>query len=193
MYPDIRPPQNKVDWLIADFAKKEKPGVADFARLRVIGGLYDRLDSYRVAGEAMSRGELLAESHKSDRLGRYLTRAGDARPSKRCDAHAIISGGHPEAIVLRGIMAWVKMRIDDPHNGCWLPRDWDDRAYMPNHLRKAVPHRRIHTNAYYEWLSSRIRPQLIRTSEQLIHALRFARVMLQSGSVPPNVMPRTGR
>lgn len=80
MYPDIKPPQNKVDWLIADFAKKEKPGVADFARLRVIGGLYDRLDSYRVAGESMSRGELLAESHKSDRLGRYLTRAGDARP-----------------------------------------------------------------------------------------------------------------
>lgn len=64
---------------------------------------------------------------------------------------------------------------------------------MPNHLRKAVPHRRIHTNAYYEWLGTRIRPQLIRTPTQLIEALRLARIMLQSGNVPPNVIPKTGR
>ena len=55
MFPDIRPPQAKVDWLIADFAKTEKPSVADFARLRVIGGLFDRLDKYRVDGESMTR------------------------------------------------------------------------------------------------------------------------------------------
>lgn len=127
MFPDIKISQNKVDWLVAEFAKKGKPGIADFMRLRTIGGLFDRLDRYRVEGEAMSRDQLLAESHKSDRLGRYMTRAGDPRPSRRSDAHAIVSGGHGEAVLLRGIMAWLKMRIDDPHNGCWLPRDWEDQ------------------------------------------------------------------
>lgn len=193
MFPDIKPIRTRVDELIADFTKQDKPSVADFARLRTLGGLFDRLDRYRVDGENMSREELLAESHKSRRLSRHMTQAGDPRPSNHCDAHAIISGGHADAIVLRGILAWVKMRIDDPQNGCWLPRDWDDRTYMPNYLRKAVPHRRIHTNAYYQWLNSRIRPQMVRTPEQLIEALRLARVMLQSGAVPPNVMPATGR
>lgn len=56
--------------LIADFAKREKPSVADFLRLRVIGGIYDRLDKYRIDSESMTRSHLLSESHKSDRLGR---------------------------------------------------------------------------------------------------------------------------
>ncbi len=54
------------------------------------------LDRYRIDGETMPR-------------------TGDSRPSRYCYAHAITSGGHPEAIALRGIMAWAKMRIDDPH------------------------------------------------------------------------------
>lgn len=162
-------------------------------RLRTIVGLFDRLDAYRAQASGMDREGLLAERHKSDRLSRYMTRAGEPRPSPRCHCHAMISGGHPEAVLMRGIMAWVAMRIDDPHNGCWLPNDWEDRKFMPNHLRNAVPHRRIHTNPYYEWLSSRIRPQLIRTPEQLVNALRMVRVMLQSGNVPLNVMPKTGR
>lgn len=43
----------------------------------------------------------------------------------------------------------MSMRIDDPHNGCWLPNDWEGRPHMPNYLRKAVPHWRIHTDNYY--------------------------------------------
>jgi len=193
MFPDIKPPMNKTDWLVYDFAKKDKPSIADFMRLRTIGGLYDRLDTYRHQTQRMSQVELEAEKHKSSRLGRFMTQAGDARPSSHCDAHAIISGGHPDAILMRGVLSWLGMRIDDPHNGCWLPRDWQDRKYMPNYLRNAVPHCRIHHGAYYAWLNSRIDFTLINTPSQLVNALRLVRVMLQSGNVPPAVMPRTGR
>ncbi|MCD9461351.1 AHH domain-containing protein [Marinibactrum halimedae] len=96
-------------------------------------------------------------------------------------------------MTLRLLLSWARVRIDDPHNGCWLPRDWEDRLQMPNHLRNAVPHRRIHHRQYYLWLNARIQPALIRTPDQLVNVLRLIRVALQSGAVPPNVMPRTGR
>ncbi len=193
MFPDIKPPQSPVERLLADFAQKDKPTIADFMVLENMGKIYDRLDRYRAEAKNMTRLELESETHSSRRLGRNLRRAGDFCPSPQCDAHAIISGGHRYAIVVRGVMSWLKMRIDDPHNGCWLPRDWEDRNHMPNHLRNAVPHRRIHTENYYDWLRKRINPQMIRSPEQLINALRLIRVMLQTGNVPPNVMPKTGR
>ncbi len=71
--------------------------------------------------------------------------------------------------------------------------DWDDRGHMPNYLRNGVPHKRIHHKQYYLWLTSRIRPTFIKTTVQLINALRFIRSSLQSGNVSPNVMPKTGR
>lgn len=193
MFPDIKFPQTKVDWLIADFAKKDKPSIADFMRLRTIGGLFDSLDNYRVKAKHMTPEQLESEQHKSNRLGRYMTRAGDPRPSSRCDAHAMISGGHRQSVVMRGIIAWLKMRIDDPHNGCWLPRDWEDRKFMPNYLRNAVPHKRIHTDLYYKWINGRIAPHTIKTPDQLINALRLIRAMLQSGNVPPGVISGTGK
>jgi hypothetical protein len=193
MFPDIKPGFSHVERLLADFAKKDKPTIADFNALGTLGSVYDSLDRYRIKAQSMNRLELEAETHSSRRLSRNLTRAGDYRPSQRCDAHAIVSGGHRDAIVVRGVLAWLKMRIDDPHNGCWLPRDWADRYYMPNHLRNAVPHKRIHHEKYYQWLRNRIHPQAIKTPEQLILALRLTRVMLQSGQVPPSVMPQTGR
>ncbi|WP_370454964.1 AHH domain-containing protein [Hahella sp. KA22] len=122
-----------------------------------------------------------------------MRRAGEPRPSSRCDCHAIVSGAHAEAILVRGVLAWLGMRIDDPHNGCWLPRDWEDRQHMPNHLRNAVPHCRIHHGRYYDWLNQVINADMITSIDELIQALRMVRVMLESGNVPPNIMPRTGR
>lgn len=90
-------------------------------------------------------------------------------------------------------MAWLKVRIDDPHNGCWLPRDWADRPYMPRHLQNAVPHRRIHHDRYYDWIGGRINFMAIKTPDQLIFALTNIRRALQAGAVPPEVMPQSGR
>lgn len=193
MFPDIKPPFSHVERLLADFAKKDKPTMADFAAVQTLGVLYDKLDKYRMEAHQMNSEQLRSERHNSTRLADHMRRGGDPRPSSRCDCHAIVSGGRKEAIAIRAILAWLKVRIDDPINGCWLPRDWSDRAHMPNHLRRAVPHRRIHHAAYYRWLLERVNPAMIRSSEQLIHALRFARTLLQNGAVPPAVMPSTGR
>jgi hypothetical protein len=193
MFPDIKPPFSHVERLLADFAKKDKPTIADFAAVQTLGALYDKLDQYRMKAHSMTSAELKAEKHKSSRLADHMRRAGDPRPSDLCDCHAVVSGGKSEAIAIRAVLAWLKVRIDDSVNGCWLPRDWADRLHMPNHLRKAVPHRRIHHAMYYQWLLRFIHPARIRTTDQLIFALRFARQCLQSGSVPPEVMPRTGR
>ncbi len=189
----ITPNHSKVDRLVAEFAQKDKPTSADFYGLKNLGVMYDRLDRYRMESRHMSAQSLESETHNSRRLASNLRRTGDPRPSKRCDCHAIVSGNHPDALMVRGVLAWLKLRIDDPHNGCWLPKDWEDRKHMPAYLRNAVPHRRLHHQKYYEWLSSAISPTTITTSQQLINALRMVRTMLQSGNVPKSVMPTTGR
>ena len=192
MYPDIKPPFSHVEKLLIDFSKKDKPSIADFAAIQNLGAMYDRLDNYRIEASSMTNSQLKNESHNSTRLADHMRRAGDPRPSPRCDCHAIISGRHKEAILIRAILAWLMVRIDDPLNGCWLPRDWNDQMYMPNYLRNAVPHKRIHHKRYYEWMGSRINFMSIKTPEQLINALRLIRSCLQSGAVPPEVMPKTG-
>ena len=122
-----------------------------------------------------------------------MSLAGDGRPSDKCDCHAIVSGGHQKAIAARAVMAWLKVRIDDAHNGAWLPRDWDDRRHMPRHLQNAVPHKRIHHDQYFNWLGNRINFVTIKSADQLIASMHFIRRSLQQGSVPPAVMPQTGR
>ncbi len=69
-------------------------------------------------------------------------------------AHAIVSGGHPRAVTLRGILAKYKIRIDDPDNGCWLPNNTEAKKKMRS---PAVPHSRIHRKNYYRWMDTYIR------------------------------------
>lgn len=106
----------------------------------------DYLDRYRAKAHQMSDAELQNEKHNSRRLANHMRRAGEPRPSKCCACHHVISGGQKDAFLMRLVMVSMSMRIDDPHNGCWLPNDWEDRPHMPNYLRNAVPHRRIHTD-----------------------------------------------
>lgn len=193
MFPDIRLPFTHVERILIDFAKTNKPTIADFMAFRSRLTIGDYLDRYRAKTSGMSDTELLNDNVDSAQMGRYMRRAGDPSPSPRCDCHHIISGGHKDALLMRLVMVAMSMRVNDPHNGCWLPRDWEDRPHMPNYLRSAVPHQRIHTDNYYIWLSSKINSTVITSPELLINALRVARNSLQSGAVPPNVMPKTGK
>ncbi|HSX49545.1 MAG TPA: AHH domain-containing protein [Cellvibrio sp.] len=193
MFPDIKPAFTHVERVLVDFTKIEKPTVADFMAYRTRLAVGDYLDRYRAKAKNMSDAELQSEVHNSSRLATHMRRAGEPCPSSRCDCHHMVSGGHKDALFMRLVMTAMEMRIDDPHNGCWLPRDWADRAHMPNHLRKAVPHRRIHSDNYYRWLSGRINLAAVKSPERLIFELRFARRCLEAGSVPPNVMPQTGK
>jgi len=150
------------------------------------------LELYRAQSKDMDTLELESEKHDSARLARHLAEACDPRPNAHCHAHAIVAGKHPEAVKLRAVLAWLKMRIDDPLNGCWLPRSTAAKPHMPSRLRGAVPHSRIHRFNYYFWLNTRI--NLARTSnfKALTAALRLVEKALQSGAFPDYVMKRKG-
>ena len=94
----------------------------------------------------MKKKDFLQEEHKSSRLGRHLKYTGQKRPPNTA-AHAIVSGSHDEARAARQILAKWKIRIDDPDNGVFLPRD---SRYIPHpEMKNAVNHAKLHTDEYY--------------------------------------------
>ena len=104
------------------------------------------LSKYQAEAKGMTRQQFLKESHDSKRLSRHIKAIGISRPPNVA-AHAIISGGHPEANAARKILAKFKMRIDDPDNGVYLPRD---SRFMPHeNMPDAANHAKVHTDEYY--------------------------------------------
>lgn len=147
--------KNLLDHVIDQVAsQKEEPTAADLNKVYVAAQVQAGIDKYRAQANSMSTKELQLEKHNSTVLGRHLEASGEKRPA-RCHAHAIVAGGHTRAAILRAIMARLKIRIDDPDNGCWLP---ENTAATPHPVMpRAVPHSRIHRNNYFFWLYSRLR------------------------------------
>lgn len=161
--------KDALDLSIDNFAQLDNPTEADLAR---VASVQAGIDRYRAAAANMSLDELEAEKHDSNRLANHLMAAtGTYRRPARCHAHAIVSGGHKEAARLRAVLAWLKLRIDDPDNGCWLP---ENAAATPHPMfRNAIPHSRIHRYNYYKWLQTIITIQNMRTQDRLRTALRL--------------------
>ncbi len=179
-----------MDHAIDEFAQKDKPTQADMNNVAVSASIQLGLDKYRKAAETMSRLELRSEKHDCNRLARFLEATGQPRPN-RCHAHAIVSGAHKEAAQLRAVLAWLKLRIDDPDNGCWLP---ENTAATPHPLfPKAVPHSRIHRYHYYAWLNRIINSQFISNQANLRQALKLIAQQLQERTFPPYVMLPKGK
>ena len=184
--------KNQLDLAIDRFAQLDTFTVSDLNQVGVIAQVQQGVDAQKLArfrrkGLRMDNNKLLNERHYSSRMRLQLTRAGYPCPSDKCDAHAIVSGNHKDAAIMRAVLAWFKVRIDDHHNGCWLPRDREDRPHMPKYLRNAVPHRNIHTNNYYRWIAEIINYTNIDSLEKLVEDLRMIRFRLQSGSVRKNI------
>ena len=184
--------KNQLDNIIDHFATLKNPTDTDLAGVAVAASVQAGIDKYRAAAANMSLDQLEEEKHDSDRLARHLMVAtGRSRPPARCHAHAIISGGHKEAAKLRAVLAWLKMRIDDPDNGCWLP---ENTAATPHPLfRNAVPHSRIHRHNYYRWLQTIITMQNMKTQSRLRMALKLIGRQLQDHTFPPDIMLPKGR
>ena len=104
------------------------------------------LSEYYSQAKKMSRQELLSEQHKPNRLSRFVKATGICRPTNTA-AHAIVSGCHSEAVAAREILANFNIRIDDPDNGVFLPRN---KAYIPHpKMPDACNHAELHTKRYY--------------------------------------------
>lgn len=184
------PHEHIVNHAIASFAKRENPSLLEFNHLKVLSQVQQGLVAYEAQGRGMTFEQLINEEHDSSRLARHMAANGDPRPSQHCDCHAIIAGKDPRAVPMRGIMAWVKMRIDFPLNGAWLPHNTAAKPKMPRHLSNAVPHSRIHRNGYYQWLGTLIDQSRIKDDKSLAQTLRDIRFKLETCSFPSYVMLR---
>ena len=132
------------------FTSKDNVSRADYMVLKAVDQVEETLDIYRCEAGAMSRKQLRDEEHNSACLGAFMELNGKPHPGGNCDAHAIVSGGHPGATPMRAVLARVKIRIDDIRNGTWLPRRTADTPHPK--MPMAVPHSRIHRKGYYKWL-----------------------------------------
>lgn len=179
---------NRVDRAIEVFANIENPTISDLNAVKTQADIECGIEQYRVGALAMTELQRLDEKHSSTKLAEFMEAQHDPRPHSECHCHAIISGGHSEAAVLRAVMAWLSMRIDDPRNGCWLPRNTAARSKMPRWLRNAIPHSRIHRKTYYRWLEDNISFTLTPTLTDLIQKLRMIRTRLQQGNVRPDIL-----
>lgn len=179
-----------IDLVIEEFAEIEKPTVSDMNKVIVQAYISDQLDQYRLDAIKLSEKTLREEGHSSKQLADLMAISDDSRPHVDCECHAMISGKHRLATPMRAIMAWCKMRIDDPRNGCWLPRHYDVVNNMPKWLRDAVPHQGLHNPRYYDWLDQKINIDLINGLSDLIDALKMVRLLLQTGKLPTAAWPK---
>jgi hypothetical protein len=178
--------KNRLELSIEKFASLENPTQGDLNAVIVEADLQKKIDDYRKGAQNMDEVELENEAHRSDRLGAFL----GPKPHSECHPHAIVSGGDPRAAAARAVLAWHKMRVDDPFNGCWLPRNTAAVRKMPRWLKGAVPHSRIHRNGYYFWLNSKISLDLIETAKQLKPVLTEVAARLQTCTFPKYVMKK---
>ena len=112
------------------------------------------LATYQAESKGMSKQQFLREEHDAKRLSRHIKATGISRPPNVA-AHAIVSGSHPEAKAARRILAKFKIRIDDPDNGVYLPRD---SRFIPHEkMPDAANHAKLHTSEYYLNITSILR------------------------------------
>lgn len=187
-YADKDPVERSID----AYAALDKPTQGDLHRVKTVAQIQRGLDQYRAAAKNMTLDELEDEKHRSSLLAHFMMAEGEPRPHPKCHAHAIVSGAHNQAAELRATIAWLRMRIDDPGNGCWLPENTAAKAHMPAHLKSAVPHSRIHRHNYYFWLAQVINLRRTDTQDALRQALKMVAARLQAGSQPVYVMNKKG-
>ncbi len=184
------PHEQVITHAINTFASKETPSLLDWNHLKVLSQVQKGLVEYEAQGRGMSFEQLINEVHDSSRLAKHMGANSDPRPSQHCDCHAIIAGKDPRAVPMRALLAWLKVRVDHPVNGAWLPHNTAAKPHMPRHLSKAVPHSRIHRNGYYRWLGTLIDQVRITDDKSLANTLREIRFKLETSSFPSYVMLR---
>ena len=174
------------------FANKASVTYMDLVSVAITAQVEMGIDRYRMEAEALKQKELRSEEHQSARLAKHLEECGDPRPNDKCHAHAIVSGHHRNAAPMRAILARHKIRIDDAYNGCWLPENTAALAHMPDRLKNAIPHSRIHRYNYYFWLGTMINLNKTPAPDDLKYTLKTIGLQVQAGAQPDYVMLKKG-
>lgn len=161
---------NRVETRMARYAK---------AKMKVF------MSQFQSAAWDMSFVELFQEKHSSNKLGKHLRIMNQPRPGAKWEAHHIVSGDHKEAIPSREALAddGIKILIDDPDNGCWMPKTKADAR--PTIYPNAIGHNRIHRQLYYDWIYRVIEP--MQTDGQVRAFLNTVRMQLLQGNIKPEM------
>ncbi len=178
-----------------DLSSAEEQNMVNY--ITCLASVNAQIMNYRKAGQDWRTKQFTAENGDSAKLGRNLTLAGKANPyatrggqaaqvPNRVEARHIIpasDGRFEKAIVLRARLGRAKIRIDDPDNGVWLPKGKRDR--LPGYSN-AVPHRRIHREGYYRFLSNIFLTERNKTMFRV--KLNAVAASLKTGDVPDWMM-----
>lgn len=123
--------KDRVDQAIDHFSTLDSPTAGDLNRVKIASQVERGLDKYRAAAKKMNIDELEDERHQSSLLSHFMSASGNPKPHSKCHCHAIVSGAHQYAAELRAVIAWLKMRIDDPDNGVGYQK-------TPPHVRSCL-------------------------------------------------------
>ncbi len=182
----------KKPFSVLDKAKSESMSDKDFEKFKRVekraaaigkAKMNAFMAQFRADASGMTFVQLLQEKHSSQRLAKFLRADGHPRPAARWDAHHIISGSHQNAAGAREILADVEVRIDDPDNGCWMPKTKADAR--PTIYPNAVGHNRIHRRLYYHWIQGAI--SAMNTDGQVRAFLNTVRMQLLQGNIKPEM------
>lgn len=177
---------------VLDKAKSESMSDKDFEKFKRVekraaaigkAKMSAFMAQFRADASGMTFVQLLQEKHSSQRLGKFLRADGHPRPAARWDAHHIISGSHQSGAGAREILADLEVRIDDPDNGCWMPKTKADAR--PTIYPNAIGHNRIHRRLYYHWIQGTI--SVMNTDGQIRAFLNTVRMQLLQGNIKPEM------
>lgn len=163
--------------------------IKENANLNNMAALQGRLDTYRDKANKMNQNEKDTESYKSNNstiLGLHLTAAGKFKPSSYWEAHHLICTKHPSHAASRAILFADKMKyaINDPDNGCWLPKK--HKHALNTQFKKAVGHQYIHTLEYARWINLIVSGPGIQTKTDLKMQLKIIELKLISATTALN-------
>lgn len=159
-------------------------------RISVQAGLQQELDDYRTAGRLMTSAELRNEAHHPTAvLARNLTAVGEPKPSPDHDPHHIIMGkGRWRSDLMmrtRLTMHMHKIRINDPLNGVWLPRNKNDKGHWAT--PESPAHKDIHRYNYETWIVSKF-VLAGRDEAKFRNTLLDVKTKLRFGGYPSNIL-----
>ncbi len=150
---------------VLDKAKSESYSDKDHKTFKRVESRFSRMNRTRLAkklvafrreGAEMTFQQRLVDKYSSATLGKHLRVSGISRPGAKWEAHHIVSAKHQEAVGARLIIAEddIAIRIDDPDNGAWMPKNKADAR--PTLYPNAIGHNRIHRQLYYRWIENAI-------------------------------------
>ncbi|MCG7545724.1 AHH domain-containing protein [Pseudoalteromonas sp. MM17-2] len=132
---------------------------------------------YASQARTMTKDMLLTEKHRPNRMTRYMAATGSGKKPPNTATHAIVSGTHELASAARKILAKFKIRIDDPANGVYLPKNDN---YIPHpQMPDASNHAKIHTVQYYLNITNQL--SLANTRDECVQILHAIAKALQEG------------